>query len=57
MYILHTSVDPNGPFMLYEVWQSEAHWRSHLETEHLVKFKRIASADNLLMTVEKYIFS
>lgn len=55
-YVLHSSIDPEGALMLYEVWQSEAHWRSHLETEHLAKFKLLIRQMNLSMNVEKFNF-
>ncbi|MFL2785894.1 MAG: putative quinol monooxygenase [Paracoccaceae bacterium] len=30
-----------GKWLIYEIWQSESHWRTHLETPHLLHFKKV----------------
>ena len=35
----------DGSFVtIIEMWESEAHWRTHMTTAHMVRFKSVAGA-------------
>ena len=41
-YDLHQETGNPGAFVIYEVWQSEALWRDHINAEHISAFKAAA---------------
>jgi len=36
---LHLPEDGSACIMIYEVWQSKAHWETHMATAHIAQFK------------------
>jgi quinol monooxygenase YgiN len=42
-YDLHESADRPGEFLFHENWASEAHLGRHLESQHLLAWRRAAS--------------
>lgn len=41
-YDLHQETGNPGAFVIYEVWQSEALWRDHINADHIAAFKETA---------------
>jgi quinol monooxygenase YgiN len=41
-------------WLIYEVWDSLAHWQAHLETAHLLHFKESILPAHGTLTVDKY---
>ena len=40
--------------LIYEVWESCAHWRAHVATDHLQAFKKNVITNHATMTVDKF---
>ncbi|MFG1486521.1 putative quinol monooxygenase [Halobacteriovorax sp. RZ-2] len=34
----HQEEEDPSSFWLYEIWETEAHWKAHMETEHVKHF-------------------
>lgn len=55
-YQVCRDVESVGVWLIYEIWQSEAHWRAHLETPHLLRFKTEVVSKLGVLTAKKLAF-
>ena len=53
-YQLCRELSEEPRWAIYEVWQSEEHWRSHLRVDHLLEFKDLLCAIGGTLIAHKF---
>ncbi|QQE13414.1 antibiotic biosynthesis monooxygenase [Planctomycetota bacterium] len=42
LYDMHQSNEDANTFLFYETWQNKGLWESHMETEHLKRWRKVS---------------
>ena len=50
LYDLNFSIEENGVFLFYEVWETVEDWNKHMESDHLKEFFELK--DELVESIE-----
>ncbi len=57
VYKVCQEVDCDLTWLIYEVWQSEAHFRAHLKADALQKFKAMLTPEIGTLHADKLVFA
>lgn len=53
-YQMCREMSEEAVWVIFEVWETEVHWRAHLKADHLIAFKALLASTGGALTARKF---